>query len=456
MQPTDEELRQSFRDLSMPDRPNIRFHRRGLDDRLRAAAEARRRTAPWFGIAAAVMAAALIGVPAITRSLASHDNPTKGHVHAPTTAPIPRKSWKWHPLGLSQSTMLNARDGVAVGKSGVHIFETTSGGHVWRWMGTMKGWTGSAQWQAFSMKHLVSLTASPVDGMVHTAISDNGGITWHYSATKVPGLSMKSTHNTVVTGTFQAVWASPQNGAFLISDSGSHRGKFLKVYVTNDGGLHWQRVFGHVPGEGQISMSSPTQVWLATTNNRLYTSHLGQGWTRVSLGGQPIWGGSPPQFWNGGESGAVLTRMSSGHIAVWTTQTGGEHWTLRTILMGTGTAQFFAANYKDWWIWTGAGVSTHGVMPQDPAGTLWQTTNGGLTWTAHAGGPQGVPHQGVWLNTADFISSSVGYAAYVSDTTGITTLYRTTDGGVLWASVKPEARIPAKLLIHTNGIVVGG
>ena len=455
MQPTDEELRQSFRDLSMPDRPNIRFHRRGLDDRLMAATEAQRRTAPWFGIAAAVMAAALIGVPAITRSLASHHT-AKGHVHAPTTAPIPHKSWKWHPLGLSQWTMLNARDGVAVGQSGAHIFETTSGGHAWRWMGTMKGWTGLTIFHVFSLQDMVSMAAAS-NGVVHTAISRDGGVAWRYTATKVPGILMTPKHNpNFFTGTFQTAWANADDGAFLVGESGSQQGSHVKVYVTQDGGRQWQPLFGSVPGEGAIDMSSPTRLWLTTSNGRLYTTHLGRGWTRVSLGDQPVLGDPATQFWANGKEGAVLTRMSPGHIAIWTTNDGGRRWSLISIVPATGTAQLYAANSKNWWIWAGAGVSTHGVMPQDPAGTLWRTTNGGITWTTHAGGPQGVPHQGVWLNTADFISSSVGYAAYVSDTTGITTLYRTTDGGVLWASVKPEARIPAKLLIHINGIVVGG
>jgi photosystem II stability/assembly factor-like uncharacterized protein len=133
-----------------------------------------------------------------------------------------------------------------------------------------------------------------------------------------------------------------------------------------------------------------------------------------------------PQFWSG-QGGWVLVDGAVGQLSqLYLTPDAGQDWNPISLPSGQLPEAVDFIDASDGWLLTftetSAGVET--------SQTLWETQDGGGSWTAISSDPA--------LATLDFVNADDGWATTTAPSgAAVPALLQTTDGGRTWTPVSP-------------------
>jgi photosystem II stability/assembly factor-like uncharacterized protein len=335
-----------------------------------------------------------------------------------------------------------------------HILYTSDGGRSWQ-----------------ERTPLEALLNPPAQGLTATAFFSADGTAWATYTSQFPqpaipekqviwrttdyGQTWQAGEELALTGV-QAEYFLPEQLGFFDEKYGwllAHTGAgmshdYIVAFVTDDGGLTWQRVLD-AEKNSELMICPKTGLAFFTATNGLLTGNCpslmdrlffygtadgGQTWQPASL--LPP-ANQPADLFTSDKAGCgipALTYVSARSImltvrceiyatkrlAAWlyTGQPGGT-LAARPLPLPYGTLQFI--NSEEGWL--------VGAQQNDPAapGEIYHTTNGGQNWSpVIATAWQGIPN---------FIDSNTGWV--VARTDDKLALVYTTNGGILWEEIYP-------------------
>ncbi len=236
-----------------------------------------------------------------------------------------------------------------------------------------------------------------VGGLLLT--STNGGVTWHLVHI---GFGLTPTSLSVVGHTAVVAAVSPPQAA--VSE--------VSVLISQDGGAVWHSLFHITPAGGLFPYSAG--VSFATGQD---------GWLYYKNG-------------------------TSWQAFLWHTQNGGRTWTAQAGAPGSGRtvslAPVFVSPSLGWL------PVSEGAAPFP--GGLYVTTDGGAHWTG-----VGTSFQNPWsLQAVSLLASGTGWAV-IDQSSGLSVLAQTTDGGHQWQDLLPALRPTAGVAFSSaaSGIGIG-
>lgn len=261
----------------------------------------------------------------------------------------------WQPLGLPGSpgpgsalTFVDANHGwlladvgAAMGQSSATVFQTVDGGSHWTVVVHVDyGQTSNGLSSAGDKDSVVFLNSSagwmtsngPSGPFIYGTV--DGGRDWHLATSLPTGLSSSGVYVTPYPPQFFNLKA----GLFPFDFQAQFSSDVLYIYVTNDGGAHWN----------QVRRTPATAIGSAP----LYWHFL-----------------DPLHWWIG--SGARL----------WTTADGGASWSMANLPLSRGSVALAASfvDSRNGYLVVGSGF---GSGSQPSATTLLKTVDGGARWKA--------------------------------------------------------------------------
>jgi photosystem II stability/assembly factor-like uncharacterized protein len=378
--------------------------------------------------------------------------PTPTPVPTPTPAPVPcaPPTPQGAPDLLDNLSMFSPTTGWAEEAGTSTILRTTSGAQ--RWAVASPPLSGDQQVLGASF-----LDASSAQAITGTLIADTLGC-----GGQVPSADLVAwgTEDGGATWSSEGVFAvpsfdggtldfvNPQDGWLSVSEGGWAGGDAMALYRTVDGGHEWQEVAstdfetslsaaGSIPPAyvGPAIFVNSSTGWFGGgtdgTGALFYVSHdAGVTWNpqalRSSVGDfQPsTW---TPQFWSS-EGGWVLVIAPAGQASqLYLTADGGAEWNPVSLPSGQIPGAVDFIDGSDGWLLTFTETSAGAETSQ----TLWQTQDGGGSWTAISSDPA--------LATLDFVNADDGWATTTAASgAAVPALLQTTDGGRTWTAESPE------------------
>ncbi len=379
--------------------------------------------------------------------------PTPTSAPTPTPAPVPcaPPTPPGAPVLIGDLSMLSPTTGWAEEGGTSTILRTTSGAQ--RWAVASPPLSGDQQVLAASF--LDSTAAQAITGTLWNCDDQgppsatlvawgtaDGGATWSSEG----AFSVASFDG----GTLDFVNA--EDGWLSVSEGGWAGGSAMALYRTVDAGASWEKVAssdvdggaspgaaGVIPVAGYVGTASfinPSTGWITETSGGgdgalFYVSHNGGvTWAAQTLRAaagllQPST--TAPRFWSS-QGGWVLVDASDQASLVYLTTDGGQEWSL-VALPGGGqlpeAVDFIDA--ADGWLLAFTETSTGAETSQ----TLWETKDGGTSWTAISSDTA--------LATPDFVNAGDGWATTTAGSGAtVPALLQTTDGGRTWTAVNLE------------------
>jgi TolB protein len=190
----------------------------------------------------------------------------------------------------------------------------------------------------------------------------------------------------------------------------------------------------HGDGVEDFAMLSRTVGWLLTDHHLLLTS---DGWKSAAdvrppeLPAGQVPGVSFPDAGHGWVAVAAGDPNNPGTATIYRTVDGGRRWTRSTLRVAASRLSGYSAEPRFIDLqhgWLAVGLPSNTMF--DNGGMLYQTSDGGATWTYLDHVP--------WSGDVEFTGPSTGWALGGADLNTI--LYRTADGGRTWHPVRIAAR----------------
>ncbi len=280
-------------------------------------------------------------------------------------------------------------------------------------------------------------------------VTKDGGATWR--ASKVPGAEQLD---------FRAIQALDSRNVYLLSIG---NGDKSRIYRTADGGETWELLFTNPDAKGfldelafwdpqhGIVIGDPVEGEFAIFT----TSDGGRHWSRrhapKAVEGEGAFAASNSSLAVAGRAEAWFATGGPGGARVFHSKDAGETWTVATtpVRNDGASAGIFSLAFADGL----RGVVVGGDYSKfhEDQKTVAVTSDGGRTWNATAGRPQGFRSAVLWLKERKIWISTGTSGSDVSTDDGNT--WKTFDdgnynalasaGGAVWA-VGPRGRI-AKL-----------
>jgi photosystem II stability/assembly factor-like uncharacterized protein len=181
------------------------------------------------------------------------------------------------------------------------------------------------------------------------------------------------------------------------------------------------------PCQGTVQPVAAGGVWMMTGSGLLVSSDGGATWsdatpTGVNLG---VFG-TLPIFCALDGSDAWLAAVTAtdqygepAQVGVWQTSDGGRSWTRSATVPDPSEAIPMAIQFVD----ADHGWLLMGLIGMARSALLFGTDDGGATWIQLAG---------TWAGTLDFVSATQGWLAFPGGAAGDEGVYATTDGGKTW------------------------
>ena len=331
-------------------------------------------------------------------------------------------------IALTSVRMLDAVHGWAVTASGEGVLATADGGRTWQdaTPAPLASPGAGAILLPATLDATTAWLAAVTPGQAATIYrTTDGGASWTAGATFPVEFG---------DGGGQLLFINGSDGwlELLTAGNGTPDGQLFR---TQDGGQTWTWIGrtgpatqGNLPFGGALSFRNATTGWLTggprASGDAFHvwlfrTGDGGQTWAQQAL---PLPLGrsadtvslSPPRFF--GSSGVMLAQFSGAAPAAataFTTADGGSTWSLTALVPVAGARMSFADPLHGWM----AGSGPTGAQ------VLYGTSDGGIHWTVLRPAP---------AEQIDFISASTGWAV------GPGSLFQTVNGGVTWTRL-PDA-----------------
>jgi photosystem II stability/assembly factor-like uncharacterized protein len=378
--------------------------------------------------------------------------PTPVPTPPPPPQPCPPPTPQGTPELIDDLSMFSPSTGWAEEAGTSTVLHTTAGVQPW----TVASPPLSGDQQMLAASFLDGSTAQAITGMLWSC-DDQGppsadlvawgtqdsGTTWNREgAFSVPDFGGGSLD-----------FVDPQDGWLSVSQGLAMGSSGMAVYQTVDGGTQWSEVAetsvegsstsgaaGVIPfgndKDGAVFID-PSTGWItgstAGATPVFYVTHDGGvTWNPQALPSSASFvqpGTAPPHFWSSQGGWLQVDNPGGQGSAVYLTTDGGAEWDPVSLPGGAaqlpGSADFIDAS--DGWLLTFTETSAGAETSQ----TLWETQDGGTSWTAISSDTAPV--------TLDFVNADDGWAtttAAYGD--AVPALLQTTDGGRTWTAVSPE------------------
>jgi photosystem II stability/assembly factor-like uncharacterized protein len=330
------------------------------------------------------------------------------------------------PSEISKIQMMDAQNGWII--TATNVLRTIDGGATWYNVtpstGSIAGSGAGASFLGANVAWiLIGDPQQPLNSglLYHTS---DGGLTWVEYGTPF--------------GSGELHFLDTRNGWVMIVAGAGAGNMPVLFYQTTDGGVNWRQVYSNLPGDTSEQTSLPVtgiksgftpvsmqEAWVAgqtSAPNVVYLYHTTDGghtWAAVDpklpFGGEAQYLTHPPVFF-GSQTGLLPTMAGSEGSGTFffITEDGGKTWT------------------------TGAGVPGSGftsvVSPNDVfiffSGVIFVSHDATQTWTSVT---PNVALNSSTVNGFQFVDTQTGWIV-LSDASGHTSLYKTTDGGQTWAA----------------------
>ncbi len=317
----------------------------------------------------------------------------------------------------------------------VALLRTQNGGSLWHDV-TPPGQAVSSggpglSWFALDSESAWVVTNGPAGEVVMR--TTDGGAAWQTGAPFHVSAAASGA------GGGQLFFVSAEDGWLMTSDGAAAGSQAVTIYMTKDGGDTWKRVSTTAGGSGGLPFGcDKTGISFATTSVGWVTgvcaggrpflyksSDGGNTWSRQTIA-SPTGGVncqcdvSPPAFAGGSSVGYLLVAEPTGAgaetDAVYVTADRGRTWTMHPLPQTVSALDPVTPAMV---VASSGGPSPH----------LWQTGNGGASWTQSAGD---LPAQK--SPQLDFVKPAVGWA--LGGPAAAPALYSTVDGGKTWTRLQ--------------------
>jgi photosystem II stability/assembly factor-like uncharacterized protein len=404
---------------------------------------------------------------AVPSATAGPTNPTAAP-ETPTPAPVPEGPAIAHlsagqPVTITMLAMLDANTGWAVGgvsdvRLGVgdHILRTQDGGQTWQDVtppepapaeppgGSAIGFFKdvNSAWVVYAY-----FTPPSAPGNVIWRTQD-GGQTWQASqALDVSGLGDVFAPSDLVFVDDQTGWLLVHVGAGMSHD-------YVVLYATRDGGQTWEALFDPITdnfpqscGKTGMAFVDANTGWITGNCNGVVAELFFQRTVDGGRTWQPV--AVPPPA---GEPADLFTRDDRACGTEAPALASSQALKLVVVCRdfdNNVSNYLYTANSADWQAWTAAPLPAYdalgsldmlnattgwtlGAKDGDPFGTgprqLYQTTDGGATWT--------LLKELNWRGQLNFVDEQTGWA--VAQAGEEVALVQTTDGGKSWQIDRPQ------------------
>ncbi len=342
----------------------------------------------------------------------------------PTPTPMPAQ-----PVNLQDIHMLDAMDGWAIASNSTQVLETTSGVAHWQIAQVSTGL------QTYTLKSAAFLDSQNAWVAVQSAdkyslfYTFNGGGLW--AETPILDEQGNITHMT---------FADALHGWFIFDKGQTATGDAMDLFQTSDGGNSWQPIAttdNTTGGQIPYAASKTGLTFLNAMTGWLTGSEPGNGhaWLYTTDNGGTTWMAQtlslpstnahvstfPPTFFGttDGILPVVLSTGSSTQLAIYTTHNGGTSWQSTAPMANLNPAVSFIDSNHGW------------AMSNSHNGSIYSTSDSGKHWTQISAQ---LAANVTSISKIDFVSSTNGWA--IATIAGkASALFQTTNGGKTWTQV---------------------
>ncbi len=352
-------------------------------------------------------------------------NPTPTPViSVPTPTPMSAQ-----PIDLQDMHMLDAMDGWAIASNSTQVLETTSGGARWQIAQVSTGL------QSYTLKSAAFLDSQNAWVAVQSAdkysvfYTFNGGGLW--AETPILDEQGNITHIT---------FADALNGWFIFDKGQTATGDAIDLFQTTDGGNSWLPIAttdNTTGGQIPYNAAKTGLTFLNATTGWLTGGEPGNGhaWLYMTENGGTTWIAQtlslpstnmhvstfPPTFFSttDGILPVVLSTGSSTQLDIYATHNGGRSWQSTASTANLNPAVSFIDSNHGW------------TMSNNNNGSLYSTSDGGKHWAQISAK---LASNVTSISEIDFVSSTHGWAI-AATAAKARTLFQTTNGGKTWTLV---------------------
>ncbi|TRZ51241.1 T9SS C-terminal target domain-containing protein [bacterium] len=299
-------------------------------------------------------------------------------------------------------TFINANTGFAGGQGG-HVGRTTNAGVSWDSIPSLQ-----YDWSYYQIKAISETEVYLVGHPSYLYKSTDAGNTWTTLPISVPSVSTTYLWNSLDKSGTSYVLAGDYGVVALSTDG-------CNTWTSSNFQLSTQIMFDIKTIPGTSTVMAVGRPYSTGTRQVMKSTNAGLNWTAYNTGVNA-------EFYALSMINPNTGYMSGQYSKVMKTTDGGQNWVSKTNASGTNYSLYNCkfVNENTGWLFVNYSVV--------PGGNVYKTTDGALTWTQYSVGAGSSEN----IMSADMFDANTGYCTMNPSGQPI---YKTTNGGVNWASV---------------------